>query len=99
LTELDLRGIDLVADGRIGTLSLETQAHKYRYAEPSGLSGDFHRFWRRATCRARMRILRTLPPFEIRTPSKKVNCRKVWDGEMPALSDDAASGSVLSRRG
>jgi hypothetical protein len=44
LTKLDLRGIDLAADRRIGADSLETQTHEYRCAEPSGLSGDFHRF-------------------------------------------------------
>jgi len=86
LTKLELRGIDLAADRRIGALSLETQTHEYRCAdaEPSGLSGDFHRFWSRATCRARARKGPTLPPFEIGTASEKVNCRKVWGGEMPA---------------
>jgi hypothetical protein len=59
LTELELRGFGLVqelvgrriatiderpaADGRIGALSLETETHEYRYAEPPGLSRDFHR--------------------------------------------------------
>jgi hypothetical protein len=44
LAKLDLRGINLAADGRIGALRLETQTHEYRCAEPSGLSRDFHRF-------------------------------------------------------